>query len=83
MPNKLQDLVEKLAKDKDFADRLAKDASELKNLGWSPESAESFRFEVKSNRNCGTECGCGAKQGSGGLCTCGNSGGSGAGKKPR
>ncbi len=83
MSKQLQELVEKLAKDEEFASRLAKDTSELKDLGWSPEAANKFNFEVARNSNCGTECGCGTDQGSGGLCTCGNSGGSGAGKKPK
>lgn len=79
MSNKLQSLVEKLATDKEFADRLAKDNSELHKLGWSPEAAKDFQFKVSRDWGCGTDCGCGTKQGSGGLCTCGGNGGSGAG----
>ena len=83
MKNNLTELMEKIAGDTDFKERLEADKSILADeLGWAPEAIESFSFEVNTKINCGTVCGCGSYSGEGGLCICTNSGGSGAGDKP-
>ena len=86
MTESLTRLMERIAVDSDFMDRLAADKSILASeIGWSPEAIESFSFNIETNIACGSECGCGSYPGSGGCddgvncCTCTNSGGSGSG----
>lgn len=61
---RLQDFLNRMAKDSDFEKRVKEDKNVLSELGWSPEAISDFQVK-RSDKSvdddywgCGTECGC-------------------------
>lgn len=83
---RVQDFLNRMVKDNDFAKRVKEDKTTLADLGWSPEVVSGFQVKYSDNPSdpdywgCGTECGCTAGAlGQGGSCVCKAGHGSGGG----
>lgn len=82
---RLQDFLNRMAKDSDFEKRVKEDKNVLSELGWSPEAISDFQVK-RSDKSmddfslscgslgCGTECGCSPSvgEGNGHVCSGGH-----------
>lgn len=81
---RMQDFLERMVKDSDFAKRVKEDKNVLTEMGWVPEAVSGFQVKRSDKSTekddywgCGTDCGCISSVGKGGNCVCGGGSGSG------